>query len=267
MAERWAILSDVHANFPALEAVLADARAQGASRTLFLGDVVGYGPEPHRCIKRLRTEIDLGVLGNHDEAVCLLNGELPDEAPEAVRLRIGDNPDTWAALRKNYELLCYWPGQLEWLASQPRVTWLEQRIALIHGGLRHGQPTTTYTRLRLDVRDEFRALEHERPEIQIALVGHTHVAAAFRQAETAPADFEDHPVEPFVEQPLGGRGWLFNPGSVGQPRDGDPRASYLILDLERDLFEFRRALYRIDRVQQVMETLGMPKSLIDRLNP
>jgi len=269
MAGRWAVLSDVHSNFFALDAVLADAHARGVDQVLCLGDVVGYGPEPHRCVGRLQEEVSDGawVLGNHDEALCLLHNELPEEAPRAVRERIGIREETWIALRRNYELLRRYPPRLEHLAAQRTRSRIATRVSLVHGGHRHDEPTLTSVVAAEDARDEFHFLDRTKIGFDILLVGHTHRPAGFRQRAAGGEAFEVIRIEPPGVLELEDRRWVLNPGSVGQPRDGDPRASYMILDLERNVVEFRRVEYKLRKTQTTMEVLGLPGPLIWRLDP
>jgi len=269
VGDRWAVLADVHANFHALDAVLADARTSGVDEVLFLGDAVGYGPEPHRCLARLQAEVSDGawVLGNHDEALGLLWGGAPEGPSRMVQLKIGTREENWIALRKNYELLRHTPERLEHLATRETEVRIGTRVSMVHGGHRLGEPTVTYTEIAVEARDEFMVLGRTEPGVEVLLVGHTHRAVAFRQAAVGEDAFEEVDIEPSVGVELEDRRWVLNPGSVGQPRDGDRRASYMILDLGRNLVELRRVEYNVAKTQEMMEVLGLPKSLIQRLNP
>ena len=267
MANRWAVLSDVHSNFCALEEVLEDAEAQEIDGYLFLGDAVGYGPEPHRCLQALRERVNGGpwVLGNHDEALNAINGDPPREPPAAVEEKIGQREETWLALRSNYELLRLRPEDLEHLAARAKQSRLGERVVLIHGGGRRGEPTTTYTRIPEQARDELKALDNRGEAFDLLLVGHTHLPAAFREIEPGGHDCQQVKVKAIENIELGNRRWVLNPGSVGQPRNGDPRAAYMILDLGRNVAEFRRVEYAHETTQKRMELLDLPEILIRRL--
>jgi len=217
---RWAVLSDVHSNYRALEAVLRDAEAAGADAFFCLGDVVGYGPEPNRSVRRLMATIPNGawVTGNHDDALAILArsaGRADAESSDALSELIGPRADPREALRANWELLQHFPDRVEFLAARRFEATVGDRYFLVHGGCRNGRPNTTSTENRWEARDEFLT--------------------------------------------------LLNPGSVGQPRDGDPRACFLILDENRWTVELRRVCYDVAAVQRAMAELEFPPNLIRRL--
>ncbi len=269
---RWAVLSDVHSNYLALEAVLRDAAAAGVEGFFCLGDVVGYGPEPNRCVKRLMAEVHDGawVAGNHDDALAVLARSercADGEASDSLNELISSRDDPREALRSNWELLQHFPERVEFLAAQRFETTIGDRTFLVHGGCRNGRPNTTATANRWEARDEFGAL-HGRPgraAPRIILVGHTHQPVFFREVPSDDIGFETVDALPCRELSLEDRRWVLNPGSVGQPRDGDPRASYLILDERRGTVELRRVRYDVEAVQRAMAELGFPRNLIRRL--
>jgi predicted phosphodiesterase len=236
---RIAVLSDIHANLPALEAVLA---AIGPVDAIWqLGDIVGYGPEPEGVIGRLRDLGAHGVCGNHDAAALgrIESSWFNDDARTAV---------LWSATQIGE------PAKA-WLGALPeRVT--EADFTLVHGSPR--DPIWEYVHSTAVAQASFSAFSTRH-----CLVGHTHIPLVFRDddgaVETlAPTDGS--------ELELDGRRTILNPGSVGQPRDGDPRASAMILDTERMRAEWRRIHYPIGEVQERMRAAALPPRLVERLS-
>jgi predicted phosphodiesterase len=236
---RIAVLSDIHGNLPALEAVLAALRPFDAIWQL--GDVVGYGPQPNEVVALLASEHALGVRGNHDSAAV---GELETDA---------FNDDARAAIE-------WTMGQLtdstrQWLTDLDRRRELDG-FTLVHGSPR--DPTWEYVYAVSIARANM-----SRFPTTHCLVGHTHVPLVYRQS--------GNKVEPWVpgngsRLELDERRALINPGSVGQPRDGDRRASAMLLDTEQMSAEWRRVEYPIDGVQEMMEQAGLPRRLVARLS-
>ncbi len=236
---RYLIISDIHANLAAFEAVLADAGP--FDMAWCLGDVVGYGPDPNECVEKLLELPHICVAGNHDWAAI-------------GKLDISDfNPDAARA--------CLWTG--EQLTSQNRdyLLNLPQRIVrddftIVHGSPRH--PIWEYI-----LYPALAGVNFAHFDTRFCLVGHTHVPVIFchrpQGACEAFAPAYGHPI------PLGEDRLIINPGSVGQPRDGDPRASYAILDPEKLTIEYRRVAYPVEVTQKRMREKGLPPRLIARL--
>lgn len=235
---RIAVLSDIHSNLVALDAVLAHAGDLDA--VWQLGDIVGYGPEPDRVVARLAAIGAVGVRGNH-EAAALGGREIE-----------WFNPDARAAAA--------WTGRTigadtrAWLEALTDILELED-ITLVHGSPR--EPLREYITSPGIARDnlELVATTH-------GLHGHTHVPVVFtivggKVRTRFPADAERLDL-------TDGRS-LLNPGSVGQPRDGDPRASYLILDTEAATATWCRVRYDVAAVQAAIRAAGLPGRLADRL--
>ena len=236
---RIAVLSDIHANLPALDAVLTAAGAVDA--IWHLGDVVGYGPDPDGVVERLRTAGASGVKGNHDAAAAG-GSEIDWFNPEARRAM------EWTRATIS-------PRTATWLAALPESVRTGD-CTLVHGSPR--EPTWEYITSVPVARANLGVLEG-----RIGLHGHTHVPVAFLE--------EDGRIE--VVSPgdgsvleLRGRRGLVNPGSVGQPRDGDPRSSFLVLDTDTDTVSWHRTGYDIDAVQASMREVGLPASLVGRLS-
>jgi predicted phosphodiesterase len=236
---RIAVLSDVHANLPALEAVLADAGPVDA--IWHLGDVVGYGPEPDAVVERLREAGATGVQGNHDAAAC--GGSHIDWF----------NPEARRAMEWTRGAIS--AATVEWLAAQPERR-TEGAAELVHGSYR--EPLWEYVTSEPVARANLESLG-----VQVGLHGHTHVPVAFVEDGGRVAAVRGRPGGVLE---LGGRRALINPGSVGQPRDGDPDASYLLWEPEAERVTWRRVAYDVAGVQRAMREVGLPPSLSARLS-
>ncbi len=235
---RIAVVSDVHSNLHALDAVLADAGSVDA--LWHLGDIVGYGPDPDAVVERLAAAGAIGVRGNHDAAAC--GGNEIDWF----------NNDARAAMEWTRRQIS--ATTLDWLRALPERREAED-FTLVHGSPL--DPTWEYITTTAAARANLDAVSTTH-----GLNGHTHVPIAFGLAgdrmETTAAIGD-----PGME--LDGRRLLLNPGSVGQPRDGDPRASYLVLDLAERRARWGRVAYDIDTVRTRMRTAGLPTRLSERL--
>jgi predicted phosphodiesterase len=236
------LLSDVHANIEALDAVLTDAEGQYGA-VWFLGDVVGYGPDPNACVERLR---ELGpehwLAGNHDWAAVgrMETREFNPDAREAAH---------WSGRQLS-------DGALDWLRQlQPRLD-LGEELTLVHGSPR--QPVWDYI---LDRSVATECFDHFAS--RLCLFGHTHVPAAYEDGVDG-ADRREFGVGAQLAVDHGR--WLLNPGSVGQPRDGDPRASYGLLDAGTGTLTIRRVAYDVAAVQDKILKAGLPNRLAVRLD-
>ncbi len=205
-----------------------------------LGDTVGYGPQPNECCELVRPRADVCLVGNHD-LVAL--GDLG----------WGDfNADAAAAAKWTAEVLE--ETSRKFLSSLQPLAEVEG-IDLYHASAR--DPVWEYV-----LTEEAAAATFELAEAQLVLVGHSHIALALREG---PGRVIRGGLAPEgTELELEGR-WLLNPGSVGQPRDGDPRAAWLLLDLDRRFASFRRVNYPVDKTQAEMREQGLPASLVFRL--
>jgi len=235
---RIAVLSDIHSNLVALDAVLA---ATGPVDAIWqLGDIVGYGPEPDGVVARLREIGAIGVRGNHDAAACG-GSEIDWFNPDARRAM------EWTRAAISAE-------SVAWLRSLPdrRST---DGVDLVHGSPR--EPLWEYITSVPLARANLAVLEH-----RIGLHGHTHIPVAFVDDDGRIGVVEPHDGS---ELELRGRRALVNPGSVGQPRDGDPRAAYAILDPDAGSISWHRVAYDIAAVQAAMQATGLPASVSARL--
>jgi diadenosine tetraphosphatase ApaH/serine/threonine PP2A family protein phosphatase len=236
---RIAVLSDIHSNLVALDAVLADAGTVDA--VWHLGDVVGYGPDPDRVVARLRELGAVGVKGNHDAAA--LGG------PEIDWF----NPDAKQAAAWTRDVIAQ--DTRAWLSAQPEIAVIDG-VTLCHGSPL--DPLREYITTGAVARDNLAAID-----TALGLHGHTHVPAIWRQSHGG--------VEAILPRhgeavDLDERPTLLNPGSVGQPRDGDPRAGYAILDLTAGTMTWYRVPYDVEATQAAMRAVGLPFRLIDRLS-
>ena len=237
---RYVVISDIHGNFPALQMALVDAEPFDA--VLCLGDIVGYGPNPNECVERIQEFPLTCIAGNHDWG-----------AIGRVDLHIFNSDARQALFWTQRELT---PENRNFISDLPMTMRIEDIL------LAHGSPRDPIWEYLVDARaaKENFALH----DFQVALVGHTHLPLAlewveeFKQARVLLPDW-DIPLE-WEKRRL-----IINPGSVGQPRDGNPRASYAILDTDTKTWESHRVPYAVEITQERMRARGLPQRLIDRL--
>jgi predicted phosphodiesterase len=236
---RIAILSDIHGNLEALESVLIAIDGEGADRIMVLGDIVGYGPDPLACIYRVREAEATCVLGNHDQV--LLEPRRAHEVNSMAR----------------HTLLQY--GQMvgdEELAYLRTLEFLHTEEAAVFS---HANPLEP---------EDWQALylfEHIEWCLQgmtsrIAFVGHTHYPGLYCRMDSTCVRLTSS------ELAIGRHRYLVNVGSVGQPRDGDPRASFALWDVGRDHVQLHRVEYAVQRTQEKIKTLGWPDYVGERLS-
>ncbi|HLG17529.1 MAG TPA: metallophosphoesterase family protein [Blastocatellia bacterium] len=221
---RYAVISDVHANLEALKAVLAKIDAKGVDETVCLGDLVGYFANPNECVDIIRRRNIKCIMGNHDRAA--LGEKEPTQFGEAARRAI------------------YWtrehatPDTLEYLAKLPTLEILDRDFLMVHAAL-HPQPNEDLRLYaRVNVERTFHKLIEDHPGMSGCFFGHIHtcVVHEYRDGRLSKA------AGPVVRLDVTAR-YLVNPGSVGQPRDGDPRAAFLIFDADQRTIKFHRVLY------------------------
>ena len=240
---RYAIIADIHANLTAFTAVLEDIKHRGEVEEVWcLGDVVGYGPDPHQCLELLRQYKHVCVAGNHDWAAI-------------GKLSLSEfNPDAAAACRWTAQQLS--PEDVDYLEGLPQV--IEKGdFTLVHGSPR--EPIWEYLLSVSSARENF-AHFHS----QFCLVGHSHVPSIFKYTETGGCSFS--PFQVNIGLVLGKSRLIINPGGVGQPRDGDPRASYALFDSEAKMVRLYRVPYDIGSTQAKMVKQNLPMRLVARLN-
>jgi predicted phosphodiesterase len=237
---RVAVVSDIHSNLHALEAVLAAIDEEAPDELWCLGDLVGYGPRPNECCATLAERADVCLAGNHDLAVrgTLDLEDFHGEAGLAA---------TWT----HDVLEPQWKELLDRLEPEGSA----HGVALYHGSAR--DPVWEYV-----LSDEAALATLELTDAPLVLVGHSHVALQIVQSGD---ELGGGIARNGTELELGGVRALLNPGSVGQPRDGDPKAAYLLLDLDAQRASFRRVEYDIERTQREMREAGLPEMLAGRL--
>lgn len=243
---RYLILADIHSNLEALEACLRDAATRGYDKVLVLGDVVGYGANPNEVVTRVQALEPVAIVrGNHDKIAL------------GLEQAMGFHAAARAAAQWTFDTLT--PEHRAWLATLPMGPIAVDDFVEIC----HGSPVDedTYIFDELDALNGLKAAT--RP---VCFYGHTHYAIAFRLADghfaaVGPESGANRTLE------LGdGAKYLVNPGSVGQPRDGDPRAAYAIVDTVRKRVELNRLAYAVATTQEKVLKAGLPAALAKRLS-
>ena len=236
---RTLVISDIHSNSDALKAVISDAVV--FDRVWCLGDVVGYGPDPNECIQILKSLPRLVcILGNHDAAVMGF-----------IELSAFNN-EASAAIMIQERMLSQESREFLELLEVQRV---EDCITLAHGSPRN--PIWEYVMNARTAKENFSAFD-----TQVCLIGHSHIPVIF---------IDDHSKHPGILLPSSGDMWrsekrfLLNPGSVGQPRDRNPLASYVIWDDEEEIYSYHRVAYDFRPVQERILSLGIPSRHAYRL--
>ncbi|MDQ3867086.1 MAG: metallophosphatase family protein [Actinomycetota bacterium] len=235
------MITDVHGNLHALEAVLAAVDGEAPDEVWCLGDLVGYGPHPNACCRLVAERADVCLVGNHDLAVLgrLDLREFSHDAAESAR---------WTAAALEDEPRRF----LESLAPSA----VREGVGLYHASPR--DPVWEYV-----LSAEVAAASLVTAPEPLVLVGHSHVALRFALTR---GTFEGGLALDGTVLDLGAaERWLVNPGSVGQPRDGDPRAAFLVLDLDARRAAFHRVEYPVERTQAEIRDRGLPKTLAERL--
>jgi diadenosine tetraphosphatase ApaH/serine/threonine PP2A family protein phosphatase len=238
-----AVISDIHANRHALDAVLADIDEAGIDEIWFLGDAVGYGAFPSECVTTLKERCSVFLLGNHDLAALReidISTFSPSAAASALWTR--DEMDS-----ESFEIL----RGLEGTSAQ------REGIGMFHASPR--DPVWEYV-VDSDLAEDNLDFQEER----IALIGHSHIALYFTRIDEM-ARVSSVLAPGGTELTMTDGKWLLNPGSVGQPRDGDPRAAWARLDTETLGASFHRVEYPIEEAAEAIRLAGLPAHLADRL--
>ena len=235
---RYAVLSDIHGNLAALRAVLSDIGSVDA--VWCLGDVVGYGPDPNECVDLVRQRAAICLAGNHDWA-AVAKMDLDAFNPDAAKAI------TWTRQQLSGENITF-------LAGLPSIL-RQGQMTLAHGSPR--DPIWEYILSVSAAQENF-----PRFDTALCLVGHTHSPAVFRQDKGIVKQVE---LAHGGSLPIGAGRFIINPGSVGQPRDGDPRSSYLLLDTSAQTVRFMRLAYNIGETRNRMSLAHLPVRLSTRL--
>lgn len=235
---KYAVIADIHSNLEALEVVLADAKAQNCTHYCCIGDVVGYGANPRECLEIVRSMGMPCVKGNHDEYCSM------DETLE------GFNPHAAEAVQWTRQQLS--AEERQWLRDLKYVR-LVASFTMVHSTLDVPQ-RWGYVFDKLAAAASFTY-----QNTAVCFFGHTHVPVAFiRDSVVRGGTYSKFKVEP-------GRKYFVNVGSVGQPRDLNPKAAYVVYDLDEQTIELRRLDYDIAKAQKKILEAGLPPRLAERL--
>ncbi len=236
---RYLVISDIHSNWEALQAVLKSAEGE-YDRVACLGDFVGYGPDPNRVVEWAQEHVHVAVRGNHDVA-CIDGTGLEDFSPLAASAAL------WTAGELNV-------GSVSYLRELSKGPVTENGFGMVHGSPRD---ENEYVVDRADAQPVFLSVQDS-----VTFFGHTHLQRGFSlRAGTVRNIAIDIPLY------MGPNNlYLINPGSVGQPRDHDPRAAFAIFETESRFVDFRRAEYRIYETQRKIVAAGLPLLLAERLD-
>jgi predicted phosphodiesterase len=242
---RYLVLTDIHANLEALDACVADARARRFDATLILGDLVGYGGDPNAVVERVQALEPVAIVrGNHDKVACGL------EQAE------GFNAVARSAAKWTLDVLT--PAHRDWLCALPEGPHMVDEVIEIC----HGSPFDEDAYI-FDELDAVRALKvSARP---LCLFGHTHYPVTFELSNQSFESVDAGSAPEMLIQMKPGSKYLINPGSVGQPRDGDSRAAYAIVDTNERRVELFRLKYPIAEAQAKVIKAGLPEVLAHRL--
>jgi predicted phosphodiesterase len=239
---RVLIVSDIHSNYAALETVLAVA---GSFDQLWnLGDTIGYGPRPNECVMAMRAYAEVMIGGNHDLA-CLGKVDLSDFNPDARTANIWNGKQLEDSNRALLDVL-------------PPLRDIDERFLVAHGSPR--EPIWEYLLSRMQAEENFALFEN-----QVCLIGHSHVPLIFRKHPDGHVDDPALADDGLLLDLQPGFRYFLNPGSVGQPRNQDPRAAYAILDTDASTMLFKRIEYDIAQTQRQMREAKLPTALIRRL--
>jgi len=241
---RVAILSDIHSNLEALNAVLDSVRSEEIRDIWILGDILGYGPMPNECIDAIKKLDAITITGNHDlGAVSEIDiDNFNEEGKVAIE---------WQRSKVSLE-------NLEFIKALPKSARPIDDVLMVHGSPRH--PVWEYV-IASWIADENFAYFNEK----ICFFGHTHLPTVYKSNIEQGSEIIDVTAGDRFELDGKDLRWMINPGSVGQPRDGNPDSSYLILNTDDWSIEFRRMAYKINKTQEEMRGVGLPSYLRERL--
>jgi len=239
---RVAIVSDIHGNRQAFEAVLDAIEASACEEMWCLGDLVGYGADPDACVELARRHAAICLAGNHDMGV---RGDLPLEQ-----------------FSRGAALAARWTQETITTETRKYLNALEPALLDEQVGLYHASPRDPVWEYVLSALQAELCLDDQNH--RVCLIGHSHVALSFCREPGAPASGQTRTGGEELDLEQGE--WLVNPGSVGQPRDGDPRAAWLELDLDGASAEYHRVDYDIDGAAAAIRAARLPDSLAERLS-
>jgi diadenosine tetraphosphatase ApaH/serine/threonine PP2A family protein phosphatase len=237
---KYGFFSDVHSNLEALRACVVDFRAEKLDKLYFLGDAVGYGPYPNECVKLIKDIADVRLMGNHDfAALGLMDTDLFNQyAAESM----GWTKDSLS--RKTIEIM-----------SDFELKYTMDDMLLVHSSPRDPE----FWHYVLDMDDAAESFDYFKQKF--CFIGHTHRPFIVYKEPSGECEL----AKDFEETVTDDRRYLVNIGSLGQPRDGDPRSCYLIYDSKAGILRYKRVPYNIKVTQRDMAQLGLPDYLIERL--
>lgn len=239
---RYAILADIHSNLVAFKAVLQDLKKRGGFDKIWcLGDVVGYGPEPGACIELLKQLDYICIAGNHDRAIVGLI-DILDFNEDAAQA------NQWTAEQLTEE-------QKEYLKSLP-LKHIEGDFSMFHGSPR--EPVWEYLLSTSLAKANLKYFN-----TPFCLVGHSHVPLVFKYTND---NINLNRLDDGTTIPIGEHRLIINPGSVGQPRNFDPRASYALYDSDAEIIYHHRVAYDVEATKEKMREANLPEFLIERLS-
>lgn len=239
---RYAVISDIHSNLEALNAFLEAIESLEADKIICLGDIVGYNPNPNECIDILKQKGVRCVLGNHDSRVA--GFEEPTDFNYHAASAVYWTRDVITA------------ENMEFLRQLPRKLLVNNKFAAFHGWL---NDTDRYIIGARDAEKNFELMKELKATLNVSFFGHTHVPVAYSHEDGIILNPEN-PVK--LKKNVR---YLINPGGLGQPRDRDPRAAFLIYDSKRALVTFYRVEYDIDSTADKILAAGLPERLAERL--
>lgn len=239
-----AILSDIHSNLEALEAVLFELEKKKIKKIWHLGDIVGYGPNPNECIELIKKKKIISLAGNHDLAVV---GKIS---------LFNFNPYAVQAVKINSQEIS--EKNKKFLENLPSILKPEKGVVLTHGSIK--DPVWEYL-LEIAQAEENFSLFKEK----VCFVGHSHLPIIFEKRKDKIYQFQFPPDKAFLKLEKESR-YIINPGSVGQPRDYNPKASFVIFDNEFLTLKYHRLEYNWQKTQEKMKKKGFPYFLIERLS-
>ena len=238
---RIALISDVHGNLPAFQATLRAIEEEGVDGVWCLGDLVGYGAQPNECVELAESSVELCLIGNHD-LVVIDKLDITDFSMNAATAA------EWTKEQLGSDARAY----LEKLEPVDE----QHELGMYHASPR--DPVWEYVLSSMAAED---CINEMKP--RVGAVGHSHVALAFWRTDDEPTAGAQSEADMALD--VSDDRWLLNPGSVGQPRDGDPRASWLLLELGSWKVTWRRTEYPIDEAANAIREAGLPAQLADRL--
>lgn len=238
---RYAVISDIHSNLEALTAFLEEIKKLKIDKIVCLGDIVGYNANPNECIELLKANNAVCVMGNHDSRAAGL--EEPDDF----------NYHAAAAIYWTRKALT--PENKDFLASLPRMVLVDKKFLAVHGWI---NDTDSYVLGMRDAKKNFLLLKEKKTGL--CFFGHTHVPVAYAEKQG-----EVHPVPGPVLKVSVEESYLVNPGSIGQPRDRDPRASFIVYDTRKSQISYNRIEYDIHSTAGKIIAAGLPERLAERL--